>query len=114
MTITNIKAAMLMAIETASLIPAKLRGRAARRSVDSQPAPVHPGEVVWKALLAPSADALAQAIGVPAIQLEQLVRGQAPVTNDMAVRLAHYFGTSAQFWRSIQSEYDASQLAAAR
>jgi addiction module HigA family antidote len=114
-TTRKIKAAMLMAIRRATLTAAKLHsGGAARPPEDtlmtSQSAPIHPGEVLWKTLLAPAADALAQAIGVPPVQVEQLVRAQVPVTNDMAVRLAHHFGTSAQFWRCLQKEYDASKF----
>src|SRR5579862_5467638 len=71
-----------------------------------KPAPVHPGEVLMKNLLAPAADALAQAIGVPSVQVRQLVLGQAPVTDDMAVRLAGYFGTSVQFWWNLQAQHD--------
>jgi addiction module HigA family antidote len=80
------------------------------RNMTSQAAAVHPGEILWKNLMAPAAEALAQAIGVPSLQVEQLVREQAPITDDMAARLAHHFGTSAQFWRDLQKEYDASRL----
>jgi len=72
-------------------------------------APVHPGEILREGFLAPkrvSADALAQAIGVPRGEVEQLARERAPITADMAARLARHFGTTDQFWMGLQAQHD--------
>ncbi len=71
--------------------------------------PVHPGEVLLKDFLEPlglSQYRLAQDIGVPALRISQIVRGQRSVTADTALRLARYFGTSAEVWLGLQSHYD--------
>jgi len=36
----------------------------------------------------------------------QILNGQRAITGDTALRLAHFFGTSAQFWLNLQSLYD--------
>ena len=72
-------------------------------------APSHPGEVLLEAFLKPldmSQYALAKAIGVPQIRVSEIVRGARAVTPDTALRLARYFGTSAEFWIGMQSTYD--------
>ena len=72
-------------------------------------APVHPGEILREEFLAPlslSAYALARACHVPRTRIERLVREETPVTPDTALRLARYFGTSAEFWLGIQARYD--------
>ncbi len=71
--------------------------------------PVHPGEILREEFLAPlglSAYALAAACHVPRTRIERLVREQTPVTPDTALRLARYFGNSAEFWLGIQARYD--------
>ena len=50
--------------------------------------------------------ALAQACGVPRTRIERLVREETPVTADTALRLARYFGTTAEFWMNLQARYD--------
>jgi addiction module HigA family antidote len=72
-------------------------------------APAHPGEVLLEDFLKPlgmSQYALAKAIGVPQIRISEIVRGTRAVTPDTALRLARYFGTSAEFWIGMQSTYD--------
>ena len=72
-------------------------------------APSHPGEVLLEDFLKPlgmSQYALAKAIGVPQIRISEIVRGERAVTPDSALRLARYFGTSAEFWLGMQSTYD--------
>lgn len=49
---------------------------------------------------------LAVSIGVPPRRINEIVHGKRAVTADTALRLAKYFGTSAQFWLSLQAQYD--------
>jgi addiction module HigA family antidote len=45
-------------------------------------------------------------IRVPASRIGEIIKGRRSVTTEMALRLARYFGTTAQFWMSLQSHYD--------
>jgi addiction module HigA family antidote len=70
--------------------------------------PVHPGEILREEFLEPfdlSAGAVARAIGVPRTRIERLASEQVELTPDTALRLARFFGTSAEFWMNIQSRY---------
>ena len=49
---------------------------------------------------------LADAVGVGASQLNEIVRGRRGISADTALRLARYFGTGAEFWPNLQSLYD--------
>ncbi len=72
-------------------------------------APAHPGEVLLEDFLKPlgmSQYALARALGVPQIRISEIVRGTRAVTPDTALRLARYFGASAEFWIGMQATYD--------
>ena len=89
----------------------------AARAVSSGRVRTHPGEILREEFMAPlglSANALALALRVPATRIGAIVRERAPraVTADTALRLARYFGTSAQFWLNLQSAYDLSQVEA--
>jgi addiction module HigA family antidote len=53
-----------------------------------------------------SANALAAALRVPANRIIGIVNGQRPVTADTALRLARYFGTTAEFWMGLQKDYE--------
>jgi antitoxin HigA-1 len=71
--------------------------------------PIHPGEILREEFLLPmglSAHALAMAIAVPAPRINDIVREKRSVTADTALRLARYFGTSAEFWMGLQIDYD--------
>lgn len=71
--------------------------------------PIHPGEILREEFLVPlnlSANALAIALGVPAPRINDVVRERRGVTADTALRLARYFGTSAEFWMGLQADYD--------
>jgi len=71
--------------------------------------PVHPGEVLLEDFLKPlglSQYRLAAEIGVPPLRISQIVRGRRAVTADTAIRLARYFGTSAELWLRLQAGYD--------
>ena len=70
---------------------------------------VHPGEVLLEEFLNPlgiSQNALARSIGVPPRRVNEIVLGKRAVTADTALRLAHYFGTSEQFWMILQASFD--------
>ncbi|MEO5923634.1 MAG: HigA family addiction module antitoxin [Bryobacteraceae bacterium] len=70
--------------------------------------PVHPGEVLAEDLsaLGMSAAALARHLQVPTNRITEILNGQRAVTGDTALRLAHFFGTSAAFWLNLQSLYE--------
>jgi addiction module HigA family antidote len=71
--------------------------------------PPHPGETIKEDYLVPlgmSVNQLAKALGVGAARLNEIVRGRRGVTADTALRLARYFGTSAEFWLNLQTLYD--------
>lgn len=53
-----------------------------------------------------SASELARKIGVPANRVTQILNGTRGISGDTALRLAHFFGTSAQFWLNLQTIYD--------
>ncbi|MDP2810708.1 MAG: HigA family addiction module antitoxin [Rhodocyclaceae bacterium] len=71
--------------------------------------PIHPGEILREEFLLPlnlSANALAIALGVPAPRINDVARERRGITADTALRLARYFGTSAEFWMGLQVDYD--------
>ncbi len=71
--------------------------------------PPHPGETIKKDCLVPlgmSVNRLAEAIGIGASRLNEIVRGRRGITTDTALRLARCFGTSAEFWLNLQLLYD--------
>ena len=71
--------------------------------------PAHPGDVLREDFLKPlklSQYALAKAIDVPQIRVSEIVNCKRAITPDTALRLARYFGTSAEFWIGMQATYD--------
>jgi len=71
--------------------------------------PPHPGETIKEDYLVPlnmSVSGLAKGLRITPARLNEIVRGERSVTADTALRLARYFGTSAQFWMNLQSLYD--------
>src|SRR5450755_519552 len=71
--------------------------------------PIHPGEILLEEFLKPlgmSMNKLAAELHVPANRISQIVEGRRSVTGETALRLARYFGTSAEFWLGIQKDYD--------
>ena len=69
---------------------------------------IHPGEHLAEELQAldMSAAELARKIDVPTNRITQILNGTRAITGDTALRLAHFFGTSAQFWMNLQSLYE--------
>jgi addiction module HigA family antidote len=72
------------------------------------PIAIHPGEHLAEELevLDMSAAELARNMGVPTNRVTQILNGTRAITGDTALRLAHFFGTSAQFWLNLQTLYD--------
>ncbi len=76
-------------------------------------APIHPGEHLAEFLEEYSLTQyrLAKNIGVPPRRINEIVKGQQAVTADTALRLARFFGTSAEFWMNLQAHYDLERIA---
>jgi addiction module HigA family antidote len=72
------------------------------------PPAIHPGEHLAEELRAlnMSASALARRIKVPTNRVTAILNGQRAITGDSALRLARFFGTSAEFWVNLQSLHD--------
>src|ERR1700682_3477255 len=72
-------------------------------------APVHAGEVLLEDCMKPNgltAYRVAKDIGVPALRINQIVKGERGISADTALRLAKYFGTSAGVWVRMQARYE--------
>jgi addiction module HigA family antidote len=69
---------------------------------------IHPGEHLAQELneLKMSAAELARQLDVPTNRVTQILNGTRAITGDTALRLGHFFGTSAEFWLSLQSHYE--------
>ncbi len=69
---------------------------------------IHPGEHLAEELeaLKMSAAALARRLEVPTNRVTGILNGQRAITGDTALRLAHFFGTSAEFWLNLQNLYE--------
>jgi addiction module HigA family antidote len=71
--------------------------------------PIHPGEILLEEFLIPmhlSQNRIATDIGVPPRRINEIVHGKRRITADTALRLAHYFKMSPQFWLGLQMDYD--------
>jgi addiction module HigA family antidote len=70
--------------------------------------PIHPGEHLAEELktLDMSAAELARKIAVPTNRVTRILNGTRSISGDTALRLAHFFGTTPQFWLNLQSLYD--------
>lgn len=69
---------------------------------------VHPGEHLAEELkeLGISAAALARQLDVPTNRVTEILNGKRAITGDTALRLAHFFGTTAEFWLNLQSLFE--------
>ena len=69
---------------------------------------IHPGEHLAEELkeLGMSAAELARRLKVPTNRITQILNGRRAITGDTALRLAHFFGTTAEFWLNLQSLYE--------
>jgi antitoxin HigA-1 len=71
--------------------------------------PIHPGEILREEFMKPrglSQNALARALNVPPRRINEIVLEKRAITADTALRLARYFGTSAEMWTGLQADYD--------
>jgi addiction module HigA family antidote len=71
--------------------------------------PVHPGEVLMEEFLKPmglSQNRVALSIGVHPRRINEIVLGKRGITADTALRLAKFFGTSAELWLGLQKDYE--------
>src|SRR5215831_5044739 len=71
--------------------------------------PAHPGQILREMYLKPmkvSVTEAADALGVSRKHVSAIVNGRAPVTPDMAMRLAAVFATDAQLWVNLQAQHD--------
>jgi antitoxin HigA-1 len=70
--------------------------------------PIHPGDILsdWMAEEGLSANALAKALKVPHNRITAITAGKRAVSAETALRLARYFGTSADLWMNLQAGYD--------
>lgn len=72
-------------------------------------APVHAGEILLEEFIQPlglSQNALAKALHVTPRRINEIVNGKRSITADTALRLAKFFGNSAEFWMNLQNRYD--------
>ena len=69
---------------------------------------IHPGEHLAEQLdeLGMSAAELGRQLKVPTNRITGILNGQRAITGDSALRLAHFFGTSAEFWLNLQKVYE--------
>jgi addiction module HigA family antidote len=71
--------------------------------------PIHPGEILRDDFLKPmgiSINRLARDIAVPPGRISEIVNGKRGISADTALRLARFFGVSAELWVGLQAEYD--------
>jgi antitoxin HigA-1 len=71
-------------------------------------AAIHPGEHLAGELreLGMSAAELARQLDVPTNRITEILNGRRAITGDTALRLAHFFGTTAEFWLNLQSLFE--------
>jgi len=71
--------------------------------------PIHPGEILLEEFLNPmeiTQYRLAKDINVPARRINEIVHGKRAISANTALRLAKFFGMSAEFWLNLQSRFD--------
>ncbi|MBW1789293.1 MAG: HigA family addiction module antidote protein [Deltaproteobacteria bacterium] len=70
--------------------------------------PIHPGRILKRELAERdlSGNQLSLALRVPSGRISEILNQKRGISAETALRLAQYFGTSAQFWMNLQSRYD--------
>jgi antitoxin HigA-1 len=78
------------------------------REVTMPRTPIHPGEHLAEELrqVGITAAELSRQIDVPVNRVTGIIHGQRGITADTALRLAHWFGTTPQFWMNLQQLYE--------
>jgi len=74
-----------------------------------KPVPSHPGTILLEEFIQPldlTAYQVAKACGIPQSSMTQIVNGNRSISPENALRFGRYFGTSAEFWTNLQSNYD--------
>jgi len=70
---------------------------------------IHPGEILREEFLTPlniTAYRLAKETHIQTTRISQIIHEKRSVSPDTALRLAKFFGNSAEFWMGLQAEYD--------
>ncbi|MGB0931654.1 MAG: HigA family addiction module antitoxin [Chitinophagales bacterium] len=70
---------------------------------------IHPGEVLLEEFITPlniNLSNLAKDLKISPIDLQLLIEGKSPMNASIALKLSHYFGTSAKFWLGLQNDFD--------
>ncbi len=71
--------------------------------------PIHTGEILFEEFMQPfelSQNALAKALHVTPRRINEIVNKKRAITADTALRLAKFFGNSAEFWMNLQNRFD--------
>jgi len=70
--------------------------------------PIHPGEFLKELLeeLQLNQTSLAEALGISTMRVSHVLRGQRPVTAELALRLGRVMGQTPQYWLNLQTTYD--------
>lgn len=74
---------------------------------------IHPGEILHDEFLIPfriTQDKLSKEASICINELNELIKGNTGITEDIAVKLADFFRTTPQFWLSLQSNYDSEVI----
>jgi len=72
-------------------------------------APIHPGEILKTEFLDPlgiTPYALSKNAAIDKGNLSRIINGKSSISADVALRLARFFGTSADSWMNLQARYD--------
>ena len=73
---------------------------------------IHPGEILWEDFLKPmniTPYRLAKSTRIDQTRISEIIRGKRGISIDTALRLAKFFGNSAEFWINIQNHYDMAE-----
>lgn len=76
---------------------------------DDRLPPIPPGEILLGEFMRPfgiSQNRLARELHLPPTRIHEIVHGRRAITPDTALRLARFFGTTAEFWLNLQQRYD--------
>jgi len=71
--------------------------------------PIHPGEVLRDEFMKPlgvSQNSLARSLRVPPRRINEIVLEKRGITGETALRLARFFGTTAEMWTGLQADYE--------
>jgi addiction module HigA family antidote len=76
--------------------------------------PIHPGEQLREEFIKPlglTAYRLAKDLHVPTTRIQAIIRERRAITGDTGLRLARYFGTTAEFWLNMQRDFELERAA---